>query len=106
MVKDFVIKLNHLKEENVLETIRIRRNNLTGEMYSDIIVRSMFNMLMSVGIRKIERKIIKVKKANFAHDNFDYEVVLLMATTCEVDPLREEWYHDTRCSNHMTRHKE
>ncbi|AET03554.1 hypothetical protein MTR_8g072870 [Medicago truncatula] len=50
-------------------------------MYSDIIVRSMFNMLMSVGIRKIERKIIKVKKANFAHDNFDYEVVLLMATT-------------------------
>ena len=30
----------------------------------------------------------------------------LMDTTCKWDPLCEDWYLDSNCSNHMTRHNE
>jgi len=43
--------------------------------------------------------------ANMAHDNSDSRVVLLVATTCEGDPLCEDWYLDSTCSNHIIGHK-
>jgi len=46
------------------------------------------------------------EKGNITQDGSDLEVVLLMATTCEGDPLCEDWYLDSGCSNHMTGHRE
>ena len=44
------------------------------------------------------------EELNIAHN--DFEVVFLMDTTCEGDPICEDWYLDSRCSNHMINHKE
>lgn len=41
-----------------------------------------------------------------AQEDSDSDVVLLIATTYEDLPQFESWFLDTRCSNHMTSHKE
>jgi hypothetical protein len=55
---------------------------------------------------RCKKKLEKLKKANIAQDGSDSKVVLLMATTCEGNPLCEDWYLDSGCSNHMTGHRE
>ncbi|MCH91075.1 retrovirus-related pol polyprotein from transposon TNT 1-94, partial [Trifolium medium] len=45
------------------------------------------------------------EEANIAQDQ-DSNTVLMMATTCEGKSKNEEWYIDSRCSNHTTSHKE
>jgi len=47
------------------------------------------------------------EEAKIAHDDdFDSEVVLLMATTYEGDLMYKDWYLNSRYLNHMTEHKE
>jgi hypothetical protein len=53
-----------------------------------------------------KRNLKNEEKANIALDGSDSEVVLLMATTCEGNPLCEDWYLDSGCSNHTTGHRE
>ncbi|PNX79166.1 retrovirus-related Pol polyprotein from transposon TNT 1-94, partial [Trifolium pratense] len=47
------------------------------------------------------------EEANIAHGDNEVEqnVLLMMATTCESNPLQQEWYLDSGCSNHMTGNK-
>lgn len=37
-----------------------------------------------------------------ANEDSDEDLVILMVTTCDDNTTQEEWYLNTRCSNHMT----
>jgi len=82
---------------------------LIRERCHGIIVRILDIMSMSVGTRKITKDGKKChtcdKATNIAQDDFDSEVVLLMATTSERYPMCEDLYLDFGCSNHITGHK-